>query len=82
MNADDELGIPSADGLRRCLRLLADEAAELKLDGTFSAIEAALAVIAAETRPGRRSAFARTDASTALTLRSRRAADDEPNHRW
>jgi hypothetical protein len=52
MNADDELGIPSADGIRRCLRLLADEAAELKLNGTFSAIEAALAVIAAETRPG------------------------------
>ena len=52
MNADDELGIPSADGIRRCLRLLADEAAELKLSSTFSAIEAALAVIADEIRPG------------------------------
>jgi hypothetical protein len=60
MNADDELGIPSADGIRRCLRLLADEAAELKLNGTFSAIEAALAVIAAETRPGSRRPAVRT----------------------
>jgi hypothetical protein len=45
MNVDDE---PSADGILHCLRLLADEAAHLKLSRTFSAIEAALAMITLE----------------------------------
>ena len=45
MSGEDE---PSADGILHCLRLLADEAAHLKLNGTFSAIEAALAMIAVE----------------------------------
>jgi hypothetical protein len=48
MNRYDDEEDASADGIRHCLRLLAEEAAALRLSGTFSAIEAALAMIALE----------------------------------
>ena len=39
---------PSAAGILHCLRMLADEAATLKLAGTLEALRAAIAVCAAE----------------------------------
>ena len=45
---DDEIGA-SVDGIRRCLELLADEAAVLKLNATLAAIHKALAAVTFET---------------------------------
>ena len=45
---NDALCGPSAGGIRHCLRMLADEAAQLQLSATVSAIEAALRTCLAE----------------------------------
>ena len=49
MNIDEKQLAASADGIRQCLRLLADEAAALKLRASLSAIEKALAIVLLET---------------------------------
>lgn len=41
----------SADGILRCLRMLADEAATLHLAATLDALRTAIAVCAAESDP-------------------------------
>jgi hypothetical protein len=46
---DDE---PSARGIEQCLRMLADEAATLRLGRTLAALRAAIAICAAESDPG------------------------------
>jgi hypothetical protein len=49
---DDDLGLSlpasSATGILECLRMLADEAAELQLDGTLRALHQAIAVCQTE----------------------------------
>jgi hypothetical protein len=45
---DDEEIAASVEGILQCLRVLAEEAALLKLNGTFSAIEHALATATVE----------------------------------
>ena len=42
---------PSADGILKCLRMLADEAASLQLASTADALRTAIAVCAAESDP-------------------------------
>jgi hypothetical protein len=49
MTPDEKQLSASADGIRQCLRLLADEAAALKLRASLSAIEKALAIVLLET---------------------------------
>jgi hypothetical protein len=48
MNCDQEDFLASAEGIRHCLRLLAEEAASLKLRATLSAIEKALDAVLIE----------------------------------
>ena len=48
MECDHEEVLASAEGIRHCLRLLADEAASLKLRATLSAIEKALDAVLME----------------------------------
>ena len=48
MNCDKEDVLASAEGIRHCLRLLAEEAASLKLRATLSAIEKALDAVLME----------------------------------
>ncbi len=48
MNCDQEDFLASAEGIRHCLRLLAEEAASLKLRKTLSAIEKALDAVLIE----------------------------------
>lgn len=51
---DEDLGLngpsSSATGILECLRMLADEAAELQLDGTLRALHQAIAVCQSERR--------------------------------
>ena len=42
---------PSAEGILKCLRMLADEAASLHLASTVDALHTAIAVCAAESDP-------------------------------
>ncbi len=46
---DEKQLAASADGIRQCLKLLAEEAAALKLRASLSAIEKALAIVMIET---------------------------------
>ncbi len=48
MICDQEDVLASAEGIRHCLRLLAEEAASLKLRATLSAIEKALDAVLLE----------------------------------
>ena len=48
MNCDKEDVLASAEGIRHCLHLLAEEAASLKLRATLSAIEKALDAVLME----------------------------------
>jgi hypothetical protein len=48
LTLDDEEIAASVEGILQCLRVLAEEAALLKLNGTFSAIEHVLATATVE----------------------------------
>jgi hypothetical protein len=63
-DAEDEFAA-SAEGIMQCLRLLAQEAASLKLAGSLSAIENALAVVMME---GRQTQATLAPAGAALRL--------------
>ncbi len=52
MNCDKKDVLASAEGIRQCLRLLAEEAASLKLRATLSAIERALDAVMLEAGGG------------------------------
>lgn len=52
MPQDDELVVESANGILQCLRFLAQEAADLKLQRTLSAIQRAAETVAREAGAG------------------------------